>query len=735
MPGLLRRKSRNALPSHPPPPPASPPLQPLPLPQTNDFQVQYAPLRSSSDVSRRGPDGAASPPRPHGRAHHLPTPFAYSPDAASLASGNGSGSREWSSLPHSASEPIALASVTRTGGYGAGASPSSLSPPLGSTSPPPSFAHTPSPPGPASVNYAVARRSIASLYPSPSLHPPSSPPPNQPLPPPPPHPSHAYAPASLPRSASHPATLSTPATALPSPASSRPPTAFSQQTHSHRRTRRPPPSYTILLAGARGTGKSSFARTLVEVLASEGGRVVERDVLERGGQGQAEVGVRRTTVEVVEEGGKVALHVLDTAGLEIPLFSPSSSYPSAASAPAAENPLPFETDLHLSALLSFLDARLSAALVQETTLNRAGPGAVGGAAGGNGGGQDPLVHLCLYFVHPGAMSRSQGKGGEGWSLGAADKECVRRLGEKVNVVPILALADTLTVRSLSLAKRGLLASLSSLSLSSRRSTASQSPAPASPASSTFPPAKGDLTALFFPPSLFPSSAPSSAEPASPTTPSPPLPAPPAFDAAAVPNDPHVHVVHLKRNKSQNRLATPLASQPRGGVRAERARSQSRSRARTRGRVGDGREQGEEGDPEEDGEDGETERWTEDELRRRWPFAVVGPDWEGLDDGAGDGGEGGKGRLVREYLHGTVDVLNPAHSDFLPLRHALFGERMEHFKSRTRLGYYEPFRMARLLELQAQQQQRRPTSLALPSSGRGKLWAGMPAPPSPAAGAR
>ncbi|GAA6037377.1 hypothetical protein JCM8097_008538 [Rhodosporidiobolus ruineniae] len=672
MPLMLRRKSRNAL--APSPPPTSSNEAPPSL--RTDLGLPFAPLRSSSDLNTplagSGDVHEAASAQVHTLVRsrggfHTPTPYAYSRTASPpTASADGHG------LPRSPSDPTGWGSTLGVSASSSSSSVYSSIPPY----PPPSFAIPPLPPGPASVNYASARRSIASLHPSPNyalLARPSPPPPPGQLPPHIPY---------IPKSTSSPAALSS-TTGSPVPPSSPPRTAQSSRpttalSPSQRRPRRAPPSYTLLLAGARRTGKTNFARALVEVLDRvPAGRVELAVPLEDEGGKKARV--RRTTLDITEEGEKLALTMLDAEGIDLP-------YPFQPRNPAVEQLVERQMD----ALAELVTARFEQMLRAEGELHRS---PVLGGTGGGGGerkGGDPLVHLAIWFVHPEGLVREEG--GE-WRMGGLELRCIRRLAERVNVLPVLTLSDTLTLPSLACAKTALRSSFSSLALSA--------PKPASPASpsglDTFLESPNDspfdLFRTFFGSS--PSST-SSPRPASrPSTSSPvyinddrtlaprtPSRSPRPNESAEGRRDGELDlpvVVHLTRNRS----------------RARPAAADNRAQGERRGRA----DRTAEPEPEKDGAGAEEEgEWADEELKRRWPFALVAPDWE-----AGGGAEeGSKTRLRREYRHGIVSILDPSHCDFLPLRHALFGERMERLKSLTCQHFYEPYRTAKLLEQQRQQ---------------------------------
>ncbi|GAA5872774.1 hypothetical protein JCM8547_006339 [Rhodosporidiobolus lusitaniae] len=626
MPLLGRRKSRNAL-----SPPPSSPSPPTPTPP-------QLPLSSFPDGGK-GLQAA--------RPFHLPFAYSNAPQAGPAVADGG--------VPRSSSEPTGFA-----GGGTANPSFSSFSP----AHPPPTFP-TPAFSGSTTVlGGSPSRQSIASLYPSPNLPSSSSFPPTS-------------SPSFLSPSASSPAALSTHST-IAAPLSP-------GRTLSTRRPRRPLKDFTILLVGASSTGKTSFAQALFEVFPSPTGGGREEHAKERDEAGEW---LRRTSKDVLlHDGDKVRLTVLNTDGLDVPLPASSSSSSSLDNGPVGQQ---LSLDSRMRSLVAVLEHRFNATLRAETSLSRTPPlGSSGGEARGAKGGEH--VHLCLYFVHPGTMQRGKGgSAGKDWVVGEADKRVVRRLSERVTVLPILALSDTLTFSSLSRAKAAVTAAFSSSSTSTSLMDAfflSNSSASSS------------LGATH----SFSSSQNSTSSPS------------PGNEAEEEDSDTEtVKVVHLKRSRSSANHLLP-------GSPPSRSRSVSRRRKTGRPRPGEGAEA-------EQSE--EEKRWTEGELRGMWPFAVVTPDWDADAEAVrAEGAEGGvasKSRLRREYRHATLDVLNPEHCDFLPLFQALSnGERVEHLRVHTSLAFYEPFRTARLLAGREEQRRKSRAGKAMAAASAGGIGAGGP----------
>ncbi|GJJ15538.1 hypothetical protein Clacol_009816 [Clathrus columnatus] len=100
-----------------------------------------------------------------------------------------------------------------------------------------------------------------------------------------------------------------------------------------------------------------------------------------------------------------------------------------------------------------------------------------------------------------------------------------------------------------------------------------------------------------------------------------------------------------------------------------------------------------------------------DLRARMPFAIIAPEKERpvkqqQQQGADISENGGYhvlnvyGRFVRKFRWGTIDVLDPHHCDFAALRAAILGSYMKSLKATTRDVLYERFRTEKLLARRA-----------------------------------
>ncbi|GAA5931020.1 hypothetical protein JCM1841_005459 [Sporobolomyces salmonicolor] len=446
-----------------------------------------------------------------------------------------------------------------------------------------------------------------------------------------------------------------------------------QRTRSFRKPKKQPPTYNILIAGAHGTGKSGFVRALSESVELAKGGTIDKGRTQLAGG----IEVETTSMDVMEAGEQVALTLLDSPGLAIPTASGRGG----SSLLSSE----IDTGRQVDEIIRLLETRFRGTLQGEAQLVR--------EAGASG--HDSHVHLCIYFVHPqsltGKAAPATSRNGErNWErngtanrasaepmMSDLDLRCIARLSTRVNVLPVLALADSLTVPTLDRFKRTVASSLSTLAAQSSESVSFLS------SLDTFFGAAGSPSSAFLT-TLAPPSVSNQQQPS------------PRAGSAS-----DVHPCGPSEGAHSSLPVPP----PEPAPRVIRTRSLSRSRKRmsrvrscstTTSKSEEEDAFGEDSDEREEQKRAEAEQ----DLRSRWPFALVSPDYDELEDyqvNEDERGTGtGKKKLLREFRHGTLDVLNPDHCDFAPLRNALFGERMNRLKSLTRLHFYEPYRTERLL---------------------------------------
>ena len=107
-------------------------------------------------------------------------------------------------------------------------------------------------------------------------------------------------------------------------------------------------------------------------------------------------------LDLEENGVKLCLTVVDTPGFGDALNNEESWRP----------------------ILENVESRYDSYLDQEFKVNRSGI-------------KDERIHACLYFIPP-----------SGHSLGTLDVEFMKRLSGHVNIIPVIAKADTLTEEEL-----------------------------------------------------------------------------------------------------------------------------------------------------------------------------------------------------------------------------------------------------------------------------------------------
>ncbi|KAJ2908541.1 Cell division control protein 11 [Coemansia aciculifera] len=158
-------------------------------------------------------------------------------------------------------------------------------------------------------------------------------------------------------------------------------------------------TYNIMLVGQAGLGRRTFLNTLCEraVIASPDAPNPET----------ANVAdpMKFDTYEVAmeEEGTRISLTVIDTPGFGDGLDNTSC----------------------FKQLQDYIEAQFDEVLVEESRVKR------------NRRYRDHRIHVLVYFIAP-----------TGHSLRELDIELIRRLGEYVNIIPVIGRADSFTVEEL-----------------------------------------------------------------------------------------------------------------------------------------------------------------------------------------------------------------------------------------------------------------------------------------------
>jgi len=153
--------------------------------------------------------------------------------------------------------------------------------------------------------------------------------------------------------------------------------------------------FTLMVVGASGTGRTTFVNTLCDsnVLSAKVSDDPEMAHIEEG------IKIKPVIVELEEDGVRISLTVVDTPGF-------------------GDN---IDNELCFQEIVGYLDRQYDDILAEESRIKR------------NPRFRDNRVHAILYFIAP-----------TGHSLREIDIELMRRLSPRVNVIPVVGRADSLT---------------------------------------------------------------------------------------------------------------------------------------------------------------------------------------------------------------------------------------------------------------------------------------------------
>ncbi|KAI8330167.1 Septin-domain-containing protein [Chlamydoabsidia padenii] len=157
-------------------------------------------------------------------------------------------------------------------------------------------------------------------------------------------------------------------------------------------------NYTIMVCGESGVGKTTFINTLFTTCIKDYKDLDKRHEKQLSQTVEIEI----TKAELEEKNFKVKLTVIDTPGFGDYVNNYDSWSP----------------------IVEYIDDQNEQYLRMEQQPNRNGI-------------IDMRVHACLYFIRP-----------NGYGLKALDIEIMKRLGSRVNLIPVIAKADTLTPKDL-----------------------------------------------------------------------------------------------------------------------------------------------------------------------------------------------------------------------------------------------------------------------------------------------
>ncbi|CDH59667.1 cell division control protein 12 [Lichtheimia corymbifera JMRC:FSU:9682] len=165
-------------------------------------------------------------------------------------------------------------------------------------------------------------------------------------------------------------------------------------------------NFTLMVCGESGVGKTTFVNTLFTTTIKDPKQLAKR----HSKQIDKTVEIEITKAELEEKNFKVKLTIIDTPGFGDYVNNRDSWMP----------------------IVEFLDDQHESYMVQEQQPTRAGI-------------IDLRVHACLYFIRP-----------NGHTLKPLDIEIMKHLGSRVNLIPVIAKADTLTPNDLAKFKRNIL---------------------------------------------------------------------------------------------------------------------------------------------------------------------------------------------------------------------------------------------------------------------------------------
>ncbi|KAJ2817148.1 Cell division control protein 11 [Coemansia erecta] len=162
--------------------------------------------------------------------------------------------------------------------------------------------------------------------------------------------------------------------------------------------------FNIMVIGESGLGRSTFLNTLCErtvVAASDAPNPDQAHIAEP-------MQFKHYSVDMEEDGMKIILNIIDTPG-----FGNGT-----------------DNETCFNQIQEYLETQFDEVLGEENRIKR------------NPKFRDSRVHALLYFINP-----------TGHSLREIDIELMRRLGNRANVIPIVARSDSLTPRELVLFKQ------------------------------------------------------------------------------------------------------------------------------------------------------------------------------------------------------------------------------------------------------------------------------------------
>ncbi|KAI9352368.1 Septin-domain-containing protein [Pilaira anomala] len=153
--------------------------------------------------------------------------------------------------------------------------------------------------------------------------------------------------------------------------------------------------FTLMVVGASGTGRTTFVNTLCD------SSVLSKKICDNPEEAHIEEGIliKPVSVELDEDGVRISLTIVDTPGF-------------------GDN---IDNEKCFQEIVGHLETQYDDILAEESRIKR------------NPRFRDNRVHALLYFISP-----------TGHALREIDIELMRRLSPRVNVIPVVGRADSLT---------------------------------------------------------------------------------------------------------------------------------------------------------------------------------------------------------------------------------------------------------------------------------------------------
>ncbi|KAL1860089.1 Cell division control protein 11 [Paecilomyces lecythidis] len=182
--------------------------------------------------------------------------------------------------------------------------------------------------------------------------------------------------------------------------------------------------FCLMVCGASGTGRTTFVNTLC------GKKVLEHKDADDAANAHIEEGVRikpiTVELELDEEGTRISLTIVDTPGFGDQIDNEERYL----EGQARRHGAPRLTGHSFSEIVGYLERQYDDILAEESRIKR------------NPRFRDNRVHALLYFITP-----------TGHGLRELDIELMKRLSPRVNVIPVIGKADSLTPAELAESKK------------------------------------------------------------------------------------------------------------------------------------------------------------------------------------------------------------------------------------------------------------------------------------------